>query len=165
MVMFIDKVKIRAISGSGGNGVVAWRKEKYVPKGGPAGGDGGNGGNVYIIADETLSTLLDFKYKSKFIADNGENGRSKNQHGANGKDIYIKVPCGTIVKELGTSKIIADLVLNGQQVLIASGGRGGRGNVRFVSPVRRAPQFCEPGEPGIERDLEKLKLIADIGIV
>ena len=113
MVMFIDKVKIRAISGSGGNGVVALRKEKYVPNGGPAGGDGGNGGNVYIIADETLSTLLDFKYKSKFIADNGENGRSKNQHGANGKDIYIKVPCGTIVKELGTSKIIADLVLNG----------------------------------------------------
>ena len=164
--MFIDKVRIKVMSGSGGNGVVAWRKEKYIPKGGPAGGDGGAGGNVYIIADETMSTLLDFKYKSKFDAGNGENGRTKNQHGANGNDIYIKVPAGTIVRDELTNKVIADLVLNGQKVLVASGGRGGRGNARFTTSIRRAPQFCEPGEPGIERDLEmELKLIADVGII
>ncbi|OGI30135.1 MAG: GTPase ObgE [Candidatus Melainabacteria bacterium RIFOXYA12_FULL_32_12] len=164
--MFIDKSKIKIISGAGGNGVVAWRKEKYIPKGGPAGGDGGIGGSVYIEADESLSTLLDFKYKSRFLAQNGEPGRSKNQHGKNGDDVYIKVPAGTIVRDINSNKIIGDLVLHGDKILVASGGRGGRGNARFATSIRRAPQFCEPGEPGIERDIElELKLIADIGLL
>lgn len=164
--MFIDKSKIKIISGAGGNGAIAWRKEKYVPNGGPAGGDGGEGGSVYIIADKSLSTLLDFRYKSKFAAENGGVGRSKNQHGHNGMDIYIKVPCGTIIKDLSTDKIIGDLVVDGDKILAASGGKGGRGNSRFTSSTRRAPQFCEPGEPGIERELElELKLIADVGLL
>ena len=164
--MFIDKAKIKIMSGSGGNGVVAWRREKYVPKGGPAGGDGGKGGNVYVIADEALSTLLDFKYQSKFCAENGENGRNKNQHGKHGQDIFIKVPLGTVIRDLTSQKVIGDLVLEGQKILIASGGRGGRGNARFATSTRKAPQFCEPGEPGIERDLElELKLIADVGLL
>lgn len=164
--MFIDKAKIKVMSGSGGNGVVAWRKEKYVPKGGPAGGDGGKGGNVYIQADAEMSTLLDFKYKSRFIAGNGENGRSKNQHGKDGDDVVIKVPQGTVIRDSLSHKIIGDLVLDGQEILVASGGRGGRGNIHFATSTRRAPQFCEPGEPGIERDLElELKLIADVGLV
>jgi len=164
--MFIDKAKIKIVSGAGGNGAVAWRKEKFIPKGGPAGGDGGKGGDVYIIADENMSTLLDFKYRSKFEAGNGENGGPKNMHGKNGSDIYVKVPCGTIIRDFGSKKIIGDLVTTGQKVLIASGGRGGRGNARFATSVKRAPQFCEPGEPGIERDIElELKTIADVGLV
>lgn len=164
--MFIDKAKINITSGSGGNGIVAWRREKYVDKGGPAGGDGGKGGNVILIADSSLSTLLDFKYESKFKAESGEQGRSKNQHGKNGADIYIKVPCGTVVKDLKSGKIIGDLTYNGQKLLVASGGRGGRGNARFATSTRRAPQFCEPGEHGINRELElELKLIADVGLL
>ncbi len=164
--MFIDKVKVKVTSGAGGNGMVAWRKEKFVAKGGPAGGDGGKGGDVYLIADRSLATLLDFKYKSIFSADNGENGKIKKQHGKSGNDIFIKVPCGTIVKDFNSGKIIGDLVKDGQKLLVASGGRGGRGNARFVSSVKKAPQYCEPGEPGIERELEfELKLIADIGLL
>lgn len=164
--MFIDKAKINVISGSGGNGIVAWRREKHVPKGGPAGGDGGCGGSVYIMADKSINTLLDFKYKSSFEAEKGGNGRLKNQHGADGKDLYIKVPCGTIVKDLQTEKIIGDLIEDGQTVLIAQGGRGGRGNARFTSSTRRTPQFCEPGEPAIEREIElELKLLADVGLL
>ena len=164
--MFLDKVKIKVTSGSGGNGTVAWRREKYVDRGGPAGGDGGKGGNVFLIADCNLSTLLDFKYESKFSAENGENGRPKNQHGKNGEDIYIKVPCGTLIKDAKSQKTIGDLINDGQDLLIASGGRGGRGNARFASSTRQAPQFCEPGESGISRELElELKLIADVGIL
>jgi len=164
--MFIDKVKIKVTSGAGGNGIVAWRREKYVPKGGPAGGDGGKGGDVYLVADPNLSTLLDFKYKSIFSADNGERGKPKNQHGRNGENLYIKVPCGTIIKDLATDKLIGDLTEEGQALLIAQGGRGGRGNARFVSSKKQSPQFCEPGEPGIERELElELKLIADVGLL
>lgn len=164
--MFIDKVKIKVTSGSGGNGAVAWRREKYVPLGGPAGGDGGIGGSVYLVADCNLSTLLDFKYKSIFGAQNGDNGHSKNMHGKKGEDLYIKVPCGTIVKDIDEGKAIADLKEDGDKILIAHGGRGGRGNARFVTSTRRAPQFCEPGEPGIQRDIElELKTIADIGLL
>jgi len=164
--MFIDKVKINITSGAGGNGMVAWRREKYVDKGGPAGGDGGKGGAVFLMADSNLSTLLDFKYQTKFIAEEGEKGGIKNLHGKNGKDIYIKVPCGTIIKDSKSGKIIGDLTYSGQTLLLASGGRGGRGNARFATPVRRAPQFCEPGEPGINRELElELKLIADVGLL
>lgn len=163
---FLDKAKIRVISGHGGNGMVAWRREKYVDKGGPAGGDGGRGGDIYFIADENMSTLLDFKIKSIFKAPSGENGGIKGMHGACAKDLYLKVPTGTIVRDTKTGNIIADLTEHEQTVLIAKGGRGGRGNARFATAQKRAPQFCEPGEPGIERVLElELKLIADIGLL
>ena len=163
---FLDKAKIRVISGHGGNGMVAWRREKYVDKGGPAGGDGGRGGDIYFVADENMSTLLDFKIKSVFKAPSGENGGIKGMHGACAKDLYIKVPLGTVVRDVKSGKLIADLTENEQQVLIAKGGRGGRGNARFATAQKRAPQFCEPGEPGIERILElELKLIADVGLL
>lgn len=163
---FIDKAKIRLISGHGGNGMVAWRREKYVDKGGPAGGDGGRGGDIYFVADENMSTLLDFKIKSIFKAQAGENGGIKGMHGACAKDLYIKVPIGTMVRDTKTGNIIADLTQHEQTVLVAKGGRGGRGNARFATAQKRAPQFCEPGEPGIERVLElELKLIADIGLL
>ena len=163
---FLDKAKIRVISGHGGNGMVAWRREKYVDKGGPAGGDGGRGGDIYFVADENMSTLLDFKIKSVFKAPSGENGGIKGMHGACAKDLFLKVPMGTIVRDTKTGNIIADLTEHEQKVLIAKGGRGGRGNARFATAQKRAPQFCEPGEPGIERVLElELKLIADIGLL
>ncbi len=165
-MQFIDKAKIKISSGKGGNGVVAWRREKFVDKGGPAGGDGGKGGSVYLIADEGLSTLLDFTYRSIFKADNGENGFKKSMHGKSAKDLYIKVPTGTIVKDLKSGNIIADLTEHNQTVLVAKGGRGGRGNIHFCTPQNRAPQYCEPGEPGIERELQlELKLLADVGLL
>ena len=164
--MFIDKSKIKILSGKGGNGIVAWRREKYVDKGGPAGGNGGKGGDVYLVATEDMSTLMDFQFQSVFKAENGENGYIKTQHGRCGKDLYIKVPVGTIVKDSATDKIIADLNMPGQTVLVAKGGRGGRGNACFATAQKRAPQFCEPGENGIERTLElELKLIADVGLL
>ncbi|MBQ8634943.1 GTPase ObgE [bacterium] len=166
MASFIDKAKIKVVSGAGGNGALAWRREKYVDKGGPAGGDGGNGGDVYFIATSDMSTLLDFTHKSIYKAERGENGQNKNCHGKNGKDLYIKMPIGVIVKDLKTNKLIADLNYDGKIVLIAKGGRGGRGNARFATSQKRAPQFCEPGEPSIERELElELKLLADVGLV
>lgn len=166
MAMFLDKAKIKILSGRGGNGAVAWRREKYVDKGGPAGGDGGRGGDIYFVADESMTTLMDFKYQSIFKAENGENGRPKSQHGRGGKDLYIKVPLGTVVKDPENDKIIADFTEHEQTALVAKGGRGGRGNARFATSQKRAPQFCEPGEPGIERDLElELKLIADVGLL
>ena len=163
---FIDKSKIRVVSGRGGNGMVAWRREKYVDKGGPAGGDGGKGGDVFLIADENMSTLMDFKHKSVFKAEQGENGGIKNMHGRCAKDLYIKVPVGTVVKDVKTGNIIADLTYHEQTVLVAKGGRGGRGNARFATAQKRAPQFCEPGEPPIERELFlELKLLADVGLL
>lgn len=165
-MQFLDKAKIKIISGAGGNGMVAWRREKYVDKGGPAGGDGGKGGDVYFVADENMSTLMDFKYKSVFKSEQGANGQAKNCHGRCGKDLFIKVPLGTIIRDLKTGNIIGDLVNHGDKILGAKGGRGGRGNARFATSQKRAPQFCEPGEPSIERDLElELKLIADVGLL
>ena len=166
MASFIDRAKIKVISGHGGNGMVAWRREKYVDKGGPAGGDGGRGGDIYFVADENMSTLLDFKIKSVYKAKSGENGGIKGMHGAGAKDLFIRVPLGTLVKDTKTGNIIADFTENEQKVLIAKGGRGGRGNARFATAQKKAPQFCEPGEPGIERILElELKLIADVGLL
>lgn len=163
---FLDKAKIKILSGRGGNGAIAWRREKYVDMGGPAGGDGGAGGDVYFIANENMSTLMDFKQKSIFKAEPGVNGRSKSQHGRCGKDLYISVPVGTMIKDLKTGKMIGDLTNNDDSILVAKGGRGGRGNARFATSQKRAPQFCEPGEPPIERDLElELKLIADVGLL
>ena len=165
-MIFLDKAKIKIESGRGGNGTVAWRREKYVDKGGPAGGDGGNGGDVYFVGDEDLSTLLDFKYKSIFKAENGDNGRIKNQIGKCGKDLYIKIPVGTVIKDAKTGKIIGDITHHEQTLLVAKGGRGGRGNARFATSQKRAPQFCEPGESGIARELDlELKLIADVGLI
>ena len=163
---FIDKSKIRVVTGRGGNGMVAWRREKYVDKGGPAGGDGGRGGDVYLVADENMSTLMDFKHKSVFKAEAGENGGIKNMHGRCAKDLFIKVPVGTVVKDIKNGNVIADLTEHEQKVLVAKGGRGGRGNARFATSQKRAPQFCEPGEPPIERELFlELKLIADVGLL
>lgn len=165
-MQFLDKTKIKIISGKGGNGMVAWRREKYVDKGGPAGGDGGRGGDVYLVATEDMSTLMDFKFKSVFRAENGENGGIKNMHGRCAKDLFIHVPVGTVVRDVKSGSIIADLVKDHQTVLVAKGGRGGRGNARFATAQKRAPQFCEPGEPAIERELElELKLIADVGLL
>ncbi len=166
MTSFIDKARVHVKSGAGGNGMVAWRREKYVPQGGPAGGDGGRGGDVVIEATDALNTLLEFRYKSIFKADDGEKGKSKNMHGRSGRDLIIPVPCGTIVRDAESGAAIADLTLPGQRVVVAAGGRGGRGNSRFLTSKRQAPQFSEPGEPGIERELDlELKLLADVGII
>lgn len=164
--MFIDYAEIEVKAGDGGNGAVAFRREKYVPKGGPSGGNGGNGGSVYLIADENLSTLLDFRYKRKYIAGKGQPGGSSLKDGKNGDDVIIKVPVGTIVKDAETGKILFDLTQNGHKVLIAKGGKGGKGNSNFATPTRRTPRFAEPGKPGEEkRIILELKLIADVGLV
>lgn len=164
--MFIDYAEIEVKAGDGGNGAVAFRREKYVPKGGPSGGNGGNGGSVYLLADENLSTLLDFRYKRKYIAGKGHPGGSSLKDGKNGEDVIIKVPVGTVVKDAETGKILFDLTENGQKVLVAKGGKGGKGNSNFATPTRRTPRFAEPGKPGEERRIIlELKLIADVGLV
>jgi GTP-binding protein len=164
--MFVDQVKIYVKGGDGGNGMVAFRREKYVPKGGPAGGDGGKGANVVFEVAEGLRTLMDFRYQRHFKAPRGEHGMSKNQHGKNSKDMIVKVPPGTVVIDANTQEVIADLVEHGQQAIIAKGGRGGRGNSRFATPANPAPELSENGEPGQERDvILELKLLADVGLV
>ncbi|PGS53159.1 GTPase ObgE [Bacillus sp. AFS041924] len=164
--MFIDQVKIYVKGGDGGNGMVAFRREKYVPKGGPAGGDGGKGANVVFKVDEGLRTLMDFRYKRHFKADRGQHGMSKNQHGKNAEDMIVKVPPGTIVTDADTGELIADLTMDGQTSIIARGGRGGRGNSRFATPANPAPEIAENGEPGKERNIQlELKVLADVGLV
>ncbi|MDF2636869.1 MAG: GTPase obg [Pelosinus sp.] len=164
--MFIDRAKIHVVSGNGGNGMSSWRREKYVPKGGPSGGDGGRGGDVILIVDANTNTLIDFRYKRKFVANNGINGQTKNMHGQHAEHTYIKVPPGTLVKDANTGEVVADLTKVGQQAVIVKGGRGGRGNARFVNSVNRAPTFSENGAPGAERFLQlELKLLADVGLV
>jgi len=165
-MQFVDHVHIIVESGAGGDGMVAWRREKFVAYGGPAGGDGGEGGSVFIEATDDMHTLLDFKYRSEFKAVDGGKGRSKNCFGKNGEDLVIKMPCGTVVYDAQTGAAIADLLHPGDRVLVAAGGRGGRGNSRFISSRRQAPQFAEPGEPAIRRELNlELKLLADVGII
>lgn len=164
--MFVDQVKVYVKGGDGGNGMVAYRREKYVPKGGPAGGDGGNGANVVFEVEEGLRTLMDFRYKRHFKAPRGEHGMSKNMHGKNSPDMVIKVPPGTVVIDDDTKEVIADLVEHGQRAVIAKGGRGGRGNSRFATPANPAPEIAENGEPGQERYIVmELKLLADVGLV
>ncbi|QCJ43609.1 GTPase ObgE [Bacillus sp. S3] len=164
--MFVDQVKIYVKGGDGGNGMVAFRREKYVPNGGPAGGDGGKGASVVFEVNEGLRTLMDFRYKRHFKADRGEHGMSKGQHGRGSKDMIVKVPPGTVVMDAETNEVIADLVEHGQQAVIAKGGRGGRGNTRFATPSNPAPEIAENGEPGQERDVVlELKLLADVGLV
>ncbi|WP_085509002.1 GTPase ObgE [Thalassobacillus devorans] len=164
--MFVDQVKVYVKGGDGGNGLVAFRREKYVPNGGPAGGDGGNGGDVVFEVDEGLNTLMDFRYQRHFKAKKGENGMSKGQHGKNADPLVIPVPPGTTVKDADTGEVIADLVEHKQRAVIAKGGRGGRGNIRFATARNPAPELAENGEPAEERDIQvELKLIADVGLV
>ena len=164
--MFVDQVKIYVKGGDGGNGMVAFRREKYVPNGGPAGGDGGRGANVVFEVEEGLRTLMDFRYKRHFKAPRGEHGMSKNQHGRGSQDMIVKVPPGTVVSDAETEEVIADLTEHGQRAVVAKGGRGGRGNSRFATPANPAPELSENGEPGQERDvILELKLLADVGLV
>jgi GTPase len=165
-MQFIDHAKIIIESGAGGDGIVSWRREKFVAYGGPAGGDGGRGGDVILEATTDLQTLLDFRYQSRFLAGKGEKGRNKSQHGKYGDDLIIKVPCGTVVYDADDRLPIADLTDPGSRYIVAVGGRGGRGNGRFASSSRQTPHFAEPGEPGITRELDlELKLIADVGLL
>lgn len=163
--MFIDIANIYLKAGNGGNGSMAFRREKYEPMGGPAGGDGGDGGSIILVADEGLRTLMDFRYKKHYKAESGEDGRKKNQFGADGKDTVLRVPVGTLVKDEATGIVLSDLKEHKQEFIVAKGGRGGRGNVKFKNSIRRAPNFAEPGTKGEERNvILELKLIADVGL-
>ena len=164
--MFIDRAKIQIRSGKGGDGVVMWRREKFVAAGGPAGGDGGRGGSVWLVATDDLNTLLDFRFAHKFHAEDGERGRNKQQHGKGAEDIEIKVPVGTIVFDAATNELLADLHEKDLRWLACKGGRGGLGNANFATPTRKAPDFAEPGGLGEEKELAlELKLLADVGLV
>ncbi len=163
---FIDQTKIYVAGGDGGRGCLSFRREKYVPRGGPDGGDGGRGGSVILEATSSRNTLLSFHYKNRFVAQRGEHGRGKNQHGKKGADMLIQVPAGTLVKDLKAGELLKDLATTGERWVAAQGGRGGRGNARFATSTNRAPRRVEPGEKGEERDLElELKLLADAGLV
>ncbi len=164
--MFVDQVEIYVKAGNGGHGAVAFRREKYIPAGGPAGGDGGKGGDVIFKVDPGIRTLMDFRYKKKHIAQNGENGGNKKMSGEKGENLIVKVPPGTIVRDKETNKIIADLTKPGEEEIIARGGKGGRGNQHFATSTRQAPRFAEGGVPGQERRLIlELKLLADVGLL
>jgi GTP-binding protein len=164
--MFIDYAEIKIASGKGGDGAVAFRREKYVPKGGPSGGNGGKGGDVYFIADENLHTLLDFRYKRKYTASDGNNGGTALKDGKNGADIIIKVPCGTIIKNADSGEILADLDKPKKEFLAAKGGKGGKGNSNFATSTNQTPRFAEKGKPGKKFSvILELKLIAEVGLV
>lgn len=164
--MFVDNVRVYVKAGDGGDGLVAYRREKYIPKGGPAGGDGGKGGDVIFEVDEGLNTLMDFRYNRHFKAKRGENGMSKSQHGKNAEDLIVAVPPGVTVMDEDTEEVIADLIEHKERAVIARGGRGGRGNIRFASARNPAPEIAEKGEPGEERNIKvELKVIADVGLV
>ena len=164
--MFLDYAEIFLGAGRGGHGAVAFRREKFVPKGGPAGGNGGEGGSVWIIANENLNTLLDFRYKKKYHAENGGEGGTSLKDGKKGEDIILQLPVGTIVKDFETGEVLVDLTKHGQKYCIAKGGKGGRGNSNFATPTNQAPRYAEPGRPGEEQRVAlELKLIADIGLV
>jgi GTPase len=164
--MFVDQARIYVKGGDGGNGIVSYRREKYVPLGGPAGGDGGHGGDVVFIVNEGLRTLIDFRYQRHFKADRGENGKTKNQHGKNASDMLVKVPPGTVIRDADTGEFLGDLVYHGQRLVVARGGQGGRGNTRFATEANKAPDMAEKGEPGQERNISlELKVLADVGLV
>ncbi len=163
---FVDQVRIRVKAGDGGNGCVSFRRERYIPKGGPDGGDGGKGGDVILQADSQLSTLLDLSYPQQFRAQKGTHGKGKNQTGKNGEDLIIRVPVGTIVLDDESGEVLQDLLFDGQQFIAAAGGRGGKGNARFATPTHRTPRHAERGERGEERWLRlDLKLLADVGLI
>ncbi|MBO7173160.1 MAG: GTPase ObgE [Burkholderiaceae bacterium] len=163
---FVDEARIEVAGGKGGNGVASFRREKFIPKGGPDGGDGGRGGNVYAVADCNINTLIDYRYARKHFAKNGENGRGSDCYGAGGTDIELKMPVGTLVTDSDTGELVADLTTHGERYLIARGGKGGLGNLHFKSSVNRAPRQCTPGEPGEHRNLSlELKVLADVGLL
>lgn len=164
--MFTDYVKITAKAGNGGNGAISFRHEKYVAAGGPDGGDGGKGGDIYFVVDQDANTLIDFRYKKKFKAENGNNGEGARRFGKSGEDLYIKVPIGTIIKDAKTERVLADLSEKNQKALILHGGRGGKGNSNFATATRQAPRFAQDGEDGEEKELIlELKLLADVGLI
>ncbi|MCK4272933.1 GTPase ObgE [bacterium] len=164
--MFIDYAEITIRGGKGGNGCVSFRREKYVPRGGPNGGDGGDGGKVILVADENVNTLLDFRHRRRFQAGKGKHGQGSNKHGKNGSDVRVRVPVGTLLKDRVSGQVVADLVVHGQTVVVAQGGKGGRGNARFATSTHRAPRKVEAGAEGQERELIlELKLLADVGLV
>ena len=164
--MFVDKAKLYIKAGDGGNGAVAFRREVYVPAGGPAGGDGGKGGNVIIVADSNLRTLMDYRYKTKYVAEPGDDGKGSNMFGKNGEDLYLSVPVGTIIKDEESGLVMADLKENGDKFVVAKGGYGGRGNTHFKTSVRQAPSFAKAGKDGEEKNIVlELRLIADVGLI
>mgnify|MGYP000462904490 CR=1 FL=1 len=164
--MFIDEALIEVEAGAGGNGCVSFRREKYVPRGGPDGGDGGRGGDVILVADESLNTLLDYHYRTRYKAEDGGHGSGNHRKGRNGKSLVLRVPVGTLVYDADTGKLLADLSKHGQRFVVARGGKGGRGNAAFATPTHQAPRFAEKGLPGEKRRLRlELKLLADVGLV
>lgn len=164
--MFADSARIIIKSGKGGDGHVSFRREKYVPNGGPDGGDGGKGGDVIFQVDEGLNTLTDFRHRRKYAAENGEEGRKRNCHGKNGADIIVKVPAGTIIRDAETDKVIADMSGDNTRQIILRGGRGGKGNQNYATATMQAPKYAQPGQPGIELEVRlELKVIADVGLV
>ena len=166
MAKFVDSAQIVVQAGDGGRGCVSFRREKYVPRGGPNGGDGGDGGSIYIEASRSFRTLIDQQYQQLYRAPRGEHGRGKDQHGATGSDVTINVPLGTVVTDATTGAVLGDLTEEGQRLLVARGGRGGRGNARFATATHQAPRFAQPGTAGERRTLRlELKLIADVGLV
>jgi len=164
--LFIDQAKITVIAGNGGHGVVSFRREKFVPKGGPDGGDGGKGGDIIIKADSNLHTLLDFRYKRIFKAKAGKHGQGAKKSGHGGADLIIRVPCGTIIRNVETNDLVADLIESEQEFIVARGGKGGKGNQHFATPTKRTPRYAQEGRPGETKEIQlELKLIADIGLV
>jgi GTP-binding protein len=164
--MFVDVARITVKAGNGGNGCISFRREKYIAAGGPDGGDGGNGGSVIFVADSSMSTLMDFKYRKKYVAQNGEDGKGSKMSGKKGEDLIIRVPVGTLIKDCATGKVIADLSEKGKTCTAVKGGKGGWGNARFATATRQAPNFAKSGRPGRERELElEVKLIADVGLI
>lgn len=164
--MFTDYVKIIVKSGDGGDGAISFRREKYVAAGGPDGGDGGKGGDVYFTVDPDANTLIDFRFKKKFKAESGKNGEGNHRYGKSGDDLYIKVPLGTVIKDAESGKVLADLCEKGQTEKVFSGGRGGKGNSHFATSTRQAPHFSQGGEKGIEKEIIlELKLLADVGLI
>ncbi len=163
---FFDEARIEVVAGDGGNGVAAFRREKYVPRGGPSGGDGGRGASIWAIADRNLNTLIDFRYTRIFRAERGENGRGSDCYGAAGGDMELRMPVGTVISDLASGELVADLDSDGKRALIAKGGDGGLGNIHFKSSINRAPRQCTPGTPGEQLDLKlELKVLADVGLL
>ena len=164
--MFIDRAVVQVVAGTGGSGASSFRREKFVPKGGPDGGDGGRGGSIFVRADPNLATLLDYRYHTRWVAERGQHGKGKNMTGVSAEDVYMPVPRGTEIRDAETGEILGELVKSDQVLLVAKGGRGGRGNQHFATPTHQSPREWEPGEQGEERKLELvLKLIADVGLL
>jgi len=163
---FIDEAKILVIAGKGGNGVASFRREKYIPMGGPDGGDGGRGGSIYVVADRNINTLIDYRYTRKFLAQSGENGRGADCYGKGGEDITLHMPVGTVISDANSGDVLADLDKDGKAILIAQGGKGGLGNIHFKSSTNRSPRQCTKGETGEEKELKlELKVLADVGLL